>query len=332
MLPYLFFLIFLYNACFNNRVQATETRTSISPYKIIPPCSLCKQKETKILKDDAIEKECDNLIKSINDLDHSDEEEDNQNNNSEDSEGDSEDNNKWHVDKNAGIKRLKINYKNKFDVYFKKILIIKEIAEKWGHTLDIQIKPTLMTLYLYTPSAKGISRRDFKIAYDISKAMSEKKPHSDNPSRKLPKGTRLTLNATDLLLFSTLPAWKLSLSKGRNITRTFTTNSFAHGMDMIYQLSTLSDLEFELKSLYFSQNKLTIIIQRQIGKTVYAETVAFAKTLDQLLLKSGLVLETKSLKRSYTQNNYSSNFIHNIERKCGLSARQLAMYLFSQLY
>lgn len=331
MLPYLFFIIFLYNPLLNASLKTSKTQT-ISPYKIIPPCSLCKQKETKLLKDDAIEKETENLLKSINDLDHSNEEEDNQNNNSEDSEEDSEKNNKWHVDKNGGIKRLKINYKNKFDVYFKKILIIKEIAESFGHILDIQIKPTLMTLYLYTPSAKGITRRDFKLAYALSKAMSEEKPHSDNPSKKLPKGTRLTLNATELLLFSTLPAWKLSLSGGRNITRTFTTDSFAHGMNIIYQLSTLSDLEFELKSLYFSQNRLTIIIQRQIGKTVYAETVAFTKTLDQLLLKSGLVQETRHIKRGYTQNRYSSNFIHNIERKCGLSTRQLAMYLFSQLY
>ncbi len=305
---------------------------SISKYKIIPPCSLCKQKETKLLKDDEIEKESESLLRSINNLDHSNEEEDNESNSSEDSEGDTESNNKWHLDNNSGIRRLKINYKNKFDVYFKKILIIKEVAKKWEHTLDIQIKPKLMTLYLYTPASKGITRRDFKVAYDISKAMSENNPHSDNPSKKNPKGSRLTLDATSLLLFSYLPSWKLSLSGGRNITRTFTTSSFAHGMDVLYLLRTLSDLEFELKSLYFSQNRLTVTIQRQIGKTVYAETVSFARALDQLVLNSGLAAETRNNKFTYMYNRTSSNFVNNIERKCGFSARQLTLYLFAHLY
>lgn len=251
---------------------------TISKYKIIPPCSLCAQQDTVLLKSKDEESSFSDLERKIELLGYEDN--DNQEHNEEENE---EESTKWKIDKKSHTYKLKINYKDNFDVYFKRLPIINEVSEKEKIWPEIRITPKLMTLFLYTPTTNGLSRKDFRCAYEISKAMSEKKPKTDNKPKTTQKSTRMTIDQIQFSLFKNAPLWNITFLGGRKISRTLSFNSFADAIHCVETLTMFSELEIQLDEIYISNRSVKITLQRKEGNSVYAETVALAIKIEALL-------------------------------------------------
>lgn len=282
---YLYFFLIL----FCSVVQGSSGPTStISPYKIIPPCSLCKFTESTVLKPEAETDSFTELLYLTRNMNSHQtlptNESNNQDQNDQEEETDENVKNpeKWKLDKKQYPRKLRINYKDFFDVYFKRLSIIEKVSNEQKLWPEIKITPKLMTLYLYTPSAKGLSRKDFKVAYELSKAMSEKPIHSDYSKGISVKSTRLTIDQTLFLLFHNAPNWNFTFLGGRSLSRLFNFKTFSETINFIQNIKLFPELEFQLNSIYLTEKTALITLKQQISKTVHQETVDFAIKIDKL--------------------------------------------------
>lgn len=241
-----------------------------SIYKIIPPCSYCETLETKLLSTTRETEFFELLEVDTVNLDSE---------------------NKWNLDKSKNPHRLKINYKDSFNIYFEKLLIIEEEVNKYNHRIDFELDPKLLTLYLYTPSANGLSKRDFKLAFGISKAMSEKNNNNNNNDDDDDdndddddKEKKLSFSKIEQALAAQSPEWQAYSMGGRNISKNVSCSSFSEAIAIITAISSFSELEDELQKFYYTEGLITITLQRQISKSVYQSTLDLAINIDQLIL------------------------------------------------
>lgn len=254
---------------------ATSIAVDNNIYKNIPLCSLCSSNNNeKLLKNDQL----NNEIKKMASWNQPQEDEfisivDNE-------DDDSKENGSWSVETRSSYKRLKIRYKGTFDVSIKRFLLVKQIAYQFAKNPEVHLNLKRMMLYISTPSAKGITKKDFEMAYALKKIISDNKIHTVYSPGFVPRQTRLSLDTTKTLVNTSIPDWSFQLTGGRNISKTFSCTSFEHAALFVLALGNIKELLPQLKEISLIENSVKIVLQAQSQKTVHQETITVAQLLN----------------------------------------------------